>query len=179
MDEPLHWLLPHIIALICTHLMLYRSKQLLGRSICDDLFFGLKKPVGTGATKYAAIHQSDTFAPKTPCMKKEKRSYAPLEIRICGDQLITKDYLEEFKEELLSEIGRMLKNGGHAGSPKWLKSEEVKKLLNVSAGTLQTMRRSGNLPYTKIGGLIYYNMDDIHRMLDGPKQGAVQKEGSK
>ena len=41
-------------------------------------------------------------------------------------------------------------------------------MLNVSAGTLQAMRRSGTLPYTKIGGLIYYNMDDIHQMLDGP-----------
>ena len=102
-------------------------------------------------------------------MKKEKRPYAPLEIRICGDQLITKDYLQEFKEELLTEISRMLENGGIKGGQKWLKSDEVKKLLNVSAGTLQAMRRSGTLPYTKIGGLIYYNMDDIHRMMDGQK----------
>lgn len=112
-------------------------------------------------------------------MKKEKRPYAPLEICICGDQLITKDYLQEFKEELLAEIDRMLQNGGVKGTQKWLKSDEVKKLLNVSSGTLQAMRRSGTLPYTKIGGLIYYNMDDIHQMLDGPKRTIGPKEGAR
>src|SRR5580658_71186 len=109
-------------------------------------------------------------------MKKEKRPYAPLEIRICGDQLITKDYLQEFKEDLLAEIGRLLQSGGMKVTQKWLKSDEVKKLLNVSSGTLQAMRRSGTLPYTKIGGLIYYNMDDIHRMLDGTKRLVSPKE---
>jgi hypothetical protein len=109
-------------------------------------------------------------------MKKEKRPYAPLEIRICGDQLITKDYLQEFKEELLADIAQLLKSSPTGGSTKWLKTDEVKKLLHVSSGTLQAMRRSGTLPYTKIGGLIYYNMDDIHQMLDGTKRIVGPKE---
>ena len=112
-------------------------------------------------------------------MKKEKRPYAPLEIRICGDQLITKDYLQQFKEELLEDIAQLLKSSPTAGSTKWLKSDEVKKLLHVSAGTLQAMRRSGTLPYTKVGGLIYYNMDDIHKMLDGPKRINSPKEDAR
>lgn len=111
-------------------------------------------------------------------MKKEKRQYPPLEIRICGDQLLTRAHLDEFKEELLAGIAQLLKGSTAGGSTKWLKSDEVKKLLHVSAGTLQAMRRSGTLPYTKIGGLIYYNMDDIHQMLDGPKRGLVAKEGA-
>ena len=110
-------------------------------------------------------------------MKKEKRQYPPLEIRICGDQLLTRAHLEEFKEELLTEIARLLQNTPIAGATKWLKSEEVKKLLNVSSGTLQTMRRTGTLPYTKIGGIIYYNMDDIDQMLDGRRRGSIAKEG--
>jgi hypothetical protein len=109
-------------------------------------------------------------------MKKEEGPYPPLEIRICGDQLITKAHLEEFKEDLLSEIKKLLQSTAIGTSPKWLKTDEVKKMLNVSSGTLQAMRRSGSLPYTKVGGIIYYNMDDIHRMLDGPQRPASQKE---
>lgn len=112
-------------------------------------------------------------------MKKEKGPYPPLEIRICGDQLITKAHLEEFKDDLLSEIAQLIQKASIGGTPKWLKTDEVKKMLNVSSGTLQTMRRSGSLPYTKIGGIIYYNMDDIHRMMDGSKRTMIYKEGSR
>jgi hypothetical protein len=51
-------------------------------------------------------------------MKKEKGPYPPLEIRICGDQLITKAHLEEFKEDLLAEITQLFQSvpmGGEVG----------------------------------------------------------------
>jgi|GEM_PF-360915 len=124
------------------------------------------------------VVEDNTFA-RNCHMKKDKGPYPPLEIRICGEQLITKAYLDEFKEELLASIAQLLKSGGGIGSTKWLKSDEVKKLLNVSSGTLQAMRSSGTLPYTKVGGIIYYNMDDIRQMLDGPKRGTGQKEGDR
>ena len=49
---------------------------------------------------------------------------------------------------------------------KWLKSFEVRKLLNISPNTLTNLRINGTLPYTKIGGVIYYNYDDIQSMLE-------------
>uniref|UniRef100_UPI004047A37D helix-turn-helix domain-containing protein n=1 Tax=Roseivirga sp. TaxID=1964215 RepID=UPI004047A37D len=59
----------------------------------------------------------------------------------------------------------------HSGQPskKWLKSYEVRKLLDISPGTLQNLRVNGTLPFTKIGGVIYYDYTDIQSMLQSNK----------
>ncbi len=78
-------------------------------------------------------------------------------------QIITTDDLREFKIELLDEIRAIVSEQKTAISKKWLKSNEVRKLLNISPGTLQTLRINGTLPYTKIGGTNYYNFTDIEK----------------
>lgn len=50
---------------------------------------------------------------------------------------------------------------------EWLKSYEVRKLLGISAGTLQNLRLNGTLPYTKIGGLMYYRYEEIRKLMEG------------
>lgn len=80
-------------------------------------------------------------------------------------QIITTDDLREFKIELLDEIRAIVSEQKTAISKKWLKSNEVRKLLNISPGTLQTLRINGTLPYTKIGGTNYYNFTDIEKLL--------------
>ena len=79
--------------------------------------------------------------------------------------IITQDDLQKFKRELLEEIERLIKNLNGQPSKKWLKSADVRKMLSISPGTLQNMRVNGTLPYTKIGGVIYYDYDDIKKML--------------
>ena len=49
---------------------------------------------------------------------------------------------------------------------KWLKSPEVRELLGISPGTLQNLRMNGTLPFTKVGGVVYYQSDDILKMLE-------------
>lgn len=81
-------------------------------------------------------------------------------------EIITTDDLRVFKTELIDEIKKIIDN--HAGiqpTKKWLKSKEVLKMLNISAGTLQTMRVNGTLPFAKIGGVIYYDNGEIHKRL--------------
>lgn len=80
-------------------------------------------------------------------------------------QIITTDDLREFKTELLEEITKLFENRGENKVKKWLKSSEVRKLLNVSPGTLQTLRVNGTLPSTKIGGTHYFNFNDIEKLL--------------
>jgi len=80
-------------------------------------------------------------------------------------QIITTDDLREFKIELLEEIKRLFENKGEIKVKKWLKSSEVRNMLNVSSGTLQTLRANGTLPYTKIGGTFYYDLEDIEKLL--------------
>ncbi len=82
------------------------------------------------------------------------------------DQLITKRDLLQFKEELLAELARLLQQPVHHPSKQWLKSAEVRKLLNISPGTLQTLRINGTLPYTKLGGSMYYKSSDIEKILE-------------
>ncbi len=67
--------------------------------------------------------------------------------------LITKQDLQEFKEELLSEIKKMTDD--KPKMKKWLKSHEVKEILGCSDSTLQNLRINGTLEYGRVGGTIY------------------------
>ena len=84
-------------------------------------------------------------------------------------QLLTIGDLENFKEEMLTEIKRIVKESGGQPGKKWLKSCEVKSLLNISHGFPQTLRDTGALPFTKIGGAIYYDYEDITAMMAAKK----------
>ena len=82
--------------------------------------------------------------------------------------IITTDELREFKIELLEEIKQLLSND-HTTKREWLRSSELRKLLKISPGTLQNLRVNGTIPYTKIGGVIYYAYEDILKMLEDNK----------
>jgi hypothetical protein len=84
-------------------------------------------------------------------------------------QIITTEDLKEFKTELIQDIKDLLKEQQNPVTKKWLKSVEVRKLLNISPGTLQTLRINGTLPFTKIGGTNYYNFTDIEKLLSKNK----------
>ena len=80
-------------------------------------------------------------------------------------QIITTNDLREFKKELLEDIKGLLKISDDITNKKYLKSADLMKILKVSSGTLQTMRINGTLPYTKIGGIIFYDPDDISKVM--------------
>ncbi len=81
-------------------------------------------------------------------------------------QILTPDDLHEFKNELLDEIRAIFNQQQPETNKKWLKSPEVRRMLNISPGTLQTLRLNGTLPYTKIGGTMYYCTADIEAILN-------------
>jgi hypothetical protein len=80
-------------------------------------------------------------------------------------EVLTKDDLLHFKQDLLSELRQYLHSPAVEAPKKWIKSEEVKKLLKVSPGTLQTLRINRTLQYTKIGGIIYYDYEHIQKIM--------------
>lgn len=84
------------------------------------------------------------------------------------DQLITKDDLTKFKSELIEDLKKVMTNQP-IETKKWLKSYEVRRMLKISPGTLQNMRINRTLPFTKIGGVMYYAYDDIMKMLEDHK----------
>jgi len=82
-------------------------------------------------------------------------------------EIVTKEDLQVLRLQLISDIKQILE-----GQPKpikenaWLKSDEVMKVLKVSASTLQTLRANGTLKYTKIGGTLYYDYQHIQKLLE-------------
>jgi len=75
--------------------------------------------------------------------------------------IVTKEDLQQLKT-LLEKENRSQK--------EWLRSSEVRTLLNISAGTLQTLRINGSLSYTKVGGTLYYSYKDIQKLLSSDKK---------
>jgi hypothetical protein len=89
-------------------------------------------------------------------------------------QLVTSTDLEKFKEQMLSEMRRLLAGGGIQQSKQWLKSREVRKLLDVSPGKLHAMRVSRQLSFMRIGGVIYYDRADIDKMFEKFRTAAIK-----
>ena len=85
--------------------------------------------------------------------------------RMYREQIITREDLNEFRNQLLNDLKEIILSKPHQ-TKQWLKSKEVRKLLNISPGTLQNLRINGTLSYTKIGGINYYKYDDIVKMLE-------------
>jgi hypothetical protein len=87
-----------------------------------------------------------------------------------GSQIVTLDDLEKFRVKLMMDIKMMLE-GNLGKSPKrWLKSYEVRQMLKISPGTLHTLRSNGKIPFTRIGGLIFYDATELDRVLQDQKR---------
>ena len=84
-----------------------------------------------------------------------------------ASNIITTDDLKEFKIELLEEFKSILsQQNTQLTLKRYLKSSEVMDLLQISPGTLQNLRINGTLPYTKIGGIIYYDAQEIQQIME-------------
>lgn len=90
--------------------------------------------------------------------------------RVYRDQLITVGDLEVFKNNLIQELTSLLKEPTSAPAKKWLKSSEVKKLLGISTGTLHNLRTNGSLSFSKVGGIIFYDYNEIAKLLKDNEQ---------
>ncbi|WP_281986907.1 helix-turn-helix domain-containing protein [Aquimarina aggregata] len=80
--------------------------------------------------------------------------------------IITTDDLRDFKMELLDDIKTLLTRQASGKIKKYLKSSEVMEMLQISPGTLQNLRINGTLPYTKVGGIIFYDVDEIEKVME-------------
>jgi hypothetical protein len=82
--------------------------------------------------------------------------------------IITRQDLQQLRMQLREDMKELF---GSAAPPKseWLRSSEVRKLLKISPGTLQNLRVTGVLRYTKVGNMLYYKYEDIVKMLEQNK----------
>lgn len=80
------------------------------------------------------------------------------------NEIVTVAHLEKFKQNLLQEIKSLLEIK-HNKPERWMKRAEALKLLQVSPGTLQTMRNNNLVKSKKIMGTIYYDREQIEELL--------------
>lgn len=85
--------------------------------------------------------------------------------------IITQEDLQQFKLELFEEIKKLLPSKEDpVETNRWLKSYQVQRMLGISPGTLQNLRINGTIPYSKIGGVIFYSHDDINAIMKHNKR---------
>jgi Helix-turn-helix domain len=76
---------------------------------------------------------------------------------------------QALREEILQDLRRLLAEQAPTPQKKWLKNNEVRDLLGVSAGTLQSMRDNGILPFSRIGRHFYYDPAEIEAVIERRK----------
>ena len=81
-------------------------------------------------------------------------------------EIITKKDLEEFRVKLLADIKAILPGEVNKPAKQWLRSNEVMEILGISMGTLQNLSSSGTLHPSKVGGLNYYKLVELQKVLD-------------
>ncbi|HET8839723.1 MAG TPA: helix-turn-helix domain-containing protein [Flavobacteriaceae bacterium] len=79
--------------------------------------------------------------------------------------IVTPSDLEQLKVELLDGFRELLQKKPGTPDRRWIKNAEVRKMLKISNSTLQTLRINGTLPFTKLGGIIYYDSEEINKLM--------------
>lgn len=100
---------------------------------------------------------------------KSERDFSYGREKLYREQIVTINDLEQFRAHLLSDLEKMMKEQSSHSGKKWLKSYEVKEMLSISQGTLQNLRNNGHLPFTKVGGIIFYEYKDVLKMVNKNK----------
>src|SRR3954467_9138883 len=79
-------------------------------------------------------------------------------------EAITKQDLQILRQQILGDIKELF-SANHGTNKNWLRSREVRKLLSISPGTLQSFRINGDLKPSKIGGIHFYRYSEIEKLL--------------
>ncbi|MBK6285715.1 MAG: helix-turn-helix domain-containing protein [Draconibacterium sp.] len=79
---------------------------------------------------------------------------------------IIKAFLEVFRKTRLEQFNE-----------SWIDGQDVMQALHISKRTLQSMRDSNELPYSRLNGKFYYKLSDIENMLE-TNYSKVTKSGS-
>lgn len=79
------------------------------------------------------------------------------------EELTTKKDLELLEVRIINSLKEKLE--GVTGGFGWVRTEEASERLGLSKSQLANLRARGEITFSKIGGTIYYDLDDIDRQL--------------
>jgi hypothetical protein len=80
--------------------------------------------------------------------------------------LLTADEFLEMKTEIIREISATINKANSQPVSAWIRTPEACKRLNISSSSLQNLRNSGKLPFSKVNGTIFYRVTDVESLLE-------------
>jgi hypothetical protein len=86
-----------------------------------------------------------------------------------GVDIVTKDDLQSFRIQLLKDIGMLLETQVMERSKlvvEGYKTKDVRRILGCSVNKLVSLRISRKIRWKKVGGTIYYNREDVRRLVE-------------
>jgi hypothetical protein len=87
-----------------------------------------------------------------------------------AEKIMTESDFIEFEKRLFKRIDSLVIKSNDGITRRWLKSKDVRKILgNISAGKLQEMRINSEISFSKIGGLLLYDYNEIVKVLENSK----------
>ncbi len=87
-----------------------------------------------------------------------------------SEKIMTVSDFLEFEKKLIGKIEVLINKSNDGFKKRWLKSKDVRKVLgNISPGKLQEMRVKGDVSFSKIGGMLLYDYDEIVKVLENSK----------
>jgi len=89
------------------------------------------------------------------------------------NEIVTKEDLRQFGLLLVDKIQAVFYEMNYRQKeplePEWVKSKAVRKLLDISAGSVQNLRTTQKIRFKKVLGSYYYNREDIQKLFDDDK----------
>jgi len=93
---------------------------------------------------------------------------------IVMDENITKEDLRQFGLLMLDKMQQIFVQLNYSQNeslePEWLKSKAVRKLLDISAGSVQNLRTTQKVRFKKVLGSYYYNRKDLEKLFADEKR---------
>ena len=85
-----------------------------------------------------------------------------------GVEILTKDDLQSFRLQLLSDIKEIIVRvlTSVDDKPEGYKTAHVRSMLGCSINKLVSLRTNHKIRVKKIGGTLYYNKDDVRKLLE-------------
>jgi hypothetical protein len=83
-------------------------------------------------------------------------------------EIVTKEDLQVLRMQLQSDFKAILAahSKGGAAAAEGYKTKDVRKILGCSINKLVSLRVARKVRWKKIGGTIYYNREDVRRLVD-------------
>ena len=79
------------------------------------------------------------------------------------NELPTRNDLRDFENRIMEKLNQLYEKDNF--TKKWYRTADLKKILTLSASSIQSLRISGTLPFSKVNGTIFYDPKDVEEMI--------------